>query len=131
MKIAVAGATGRVGRHIVAVLGERGDEPVPISRSNGVDVITSAGLAEALAAAYAVIDAATGPSPEQQAKHPGLAETRLIDLGDGNYIDTWRWKSPAQMGAAFADVANIPEVPAAMSLTQNASAEDGSVIDAR
>jgi hypothetical protein len=36
-----------------------------------------------------------------------------------------------QMGAAFADVANIPEVRAAMSLTKNASAEDGSVIDAR
>ncbi len=66
-----------------------------------------------------------------RAKHPGLAETRLIDLGDGNYIDTWRWDTPAQMGAAFADVASIPEVPAAMSLTKNASAEDGSVIDAR
>jgi len=66
-----------------------------------------------------------------RAKHPGLAETRLIDLGDGNYIDTWRWDTPAQMGAAFADVANIPEAHAAMSLTQNASAEDGSVIDAR
>jgi hypothetical protein len=66
-----------------------------------------------------------------RAKHPGLAETRLIDLGDSTYIDTWRWSSPAEMGAAFADVANIPEARAAMSLTQNASAEDGSVIDAR
>ncbi len=67
MKIAVAGATGRVGRHIVDVLEERGHEPVPTSRSNGVDVITSAGLAEALAGTDGVIDAATGPSPEQQA----------------------------------------------------------------
>ena len=66
-----------------------------------------------------------------RAKHPGLAETRLIDLGDGNYIDTWRWDPPAQMGAAFADVANIPEAGAAMSLTKNASAEDGSVTDER
>jgi len=67
MKIAVAGATGRVGRHIVDVLKERGHEPVPISRSNGVDLTTSAGLADALAGTDAVIDAATGPSPEQQA----------------------------------------------------------------
>ena len=66
-----------------------------------------------------------------RAKHPGLVETRLIDLGDGNYVETWRWSSPAEMGAAFADVANIPEVPAAMSLTQNRSADDGSIIDER
>ena len=64
-------------------------------------------------------------------RHPGLLETRLIDLGDGNYIDTWRWNSPAQMEAAFADIANIPEVPAAMSLTRDRSADDGSVIDER
>jgi uncharacterized protein YbjT (DUF2867 family) len=71
MKIAVAGATGRVGRHIVDVLEERGHEPVPISRSNGVDVITSAGLAEALAGTDAMIDAATGASPEQQPARQG------------------------------------------------------------
>ena len=35
-KIAVTGATGRVGRHIVDVLEERGQEVVPISRSLGV-----------------------------------------------------------------------------------------------
>jgi nucleoside-diphosphate-sugar epimerase len=39
-KIAVAGATGRAGRHVVDVLGERGYQVVPISRSSGVDVIT-------------------------------------------------------------------------------------------
>src|SRR6266516_2193573 len=65
--IAVAGATGRVGRHIVAVLEERGHTAVPISRSAGINVITGDGLADALAGAACVIDAATGPSPEQQA----------------------------------------------------------------
>jgi nucleoside-diphosphate-sugar epimerase len=45
-RIAVAGATGRVGRHIVDVLGERGHDVVPISRTHGVDVITGDGLAE-------------------------------------------------------------------------------------
>ena len=42
-KIAVAGATGRVGHHVVDVLAERGHEVVPISRTDGVDVITGAG----------------------------------------------------------------------------------------
>jgi uncharacterized protein YbjT (DUF2867 family) len=66
-RIAVAGATGRVGRHVVEVLDERGHEVVAISRSHGVDVITGKGLADALAGVETIIDAATGPSPEQQA----------------------------------------------------------------
>ena len=67
MKIAVAGATGRVGRHIVEVLGARGHAVVPMSRASEVDVITGKGLAEALAGVECVIDAASGPSPEQEA----------------------------------------------------------------
>jgi uncharacterized protein YbjT (DUF2867 family) len=65
MKIAVAGATGRVGRHVMDVLNERGHEAVPMSRATGVDVITGDGLADALTGVDAIIDAATGPSPEQ------------------------------------------------------------------
>ena len=66
-RVAVAGATGRVGRHVVGVLEEQGHEVVPIARSVGVDVITTEGLAEALEGVESVIDAATGPSPEE---HP-------------------------------------------------------------
>jgi uncharacterized protein YbjT (DUF2867 family) len=66
-RIAVAGATGRVGRHVVDVLTERGHDVVAISRSNGVDVITGGGLAAALKNVEVVIDTATGPSPEQAA----------------------------------------------------------------
>jgi nucleoside-diphosphate-sugar epimerase len=47
-RIAVAGATGRVGRHVVDVLRGGGHDVVAISRSNGVDVITGDGLAAAL-----------------------------------------------------------------------------------
>ena len=65
-KIAVAGATGRVGHHVVEVLTARGYDVVPMSRSQGVDVITGSGLAAALAGADCVIDTATGPSPEQE-----------------------------------------------------------------
>jgi uncharacterized protein YbjT (DUF2867 family) len=66
-KIAVAGATGRVGRHVVDVLEARGHDVVRMSRGTGVDVISGQGLAEALAGAEIVIDTATGPSPEQVA----------------------------------------------------------------
>jgi len=66
-KIAVAGATGRVGHHVAEVLRARGHDVVPMSRSQGVDVITGDGLAAALAGVDCVADAATGPSPEQQA----------------------------------------------------------------
>ncbi len=66
-KIAVAGATGRVGRHIVDLLEDQGHEVVSIARSAGVDVITGAGLAEALEGVECVIDATTPPTPDEQA----------------------------------------------------------------
>lgn len=65
-KIAVTGASGRVGHHVVDVLTERGHEAVPISRTHGVNVITGEGLDDALAGVESIVDAATGPSPEQQ-----------------------------------------------------------------
>ena len=83
MKIAVAGATGRVGHHVVDVLKERGHDVVPISRSAGVDVISGDGLAAALAGVDAVIDVATGPSPEEDAatKFFTTAAQNLQELG--------------------------------------------------
>ena len=65
-KIAVAGATGRVGRHVVDVLEAAGHQVVPMSRSTGVDVVTGHGLAEALVGVDAIIDAASWPSPDQK-----------------------------------------------------------------
>ena len=59
--IAVAGATGRVGHHVVDVLRTAAQDVVEISRSGGVDVITGDGLAKALAGVECVIDATTGP----------------------------------------------------------------------
>ncbi|TML87576.1 MAG: NAD-dependent epimerase/dehydratase family protein [Actinobacteria bacterium] len=66
-KVAVAGATGRVGRHVVDVLTEQGCEVVAISRSAGVDVVTGDELAEALRGVESVVDASSGASPEQHA----------------------------------------------------------------
>jgi uncharacterized protein YbjT (DUF2867 family) len=66
MKVAVAGATGSVGTHIVEVLRSRGHEVVPMSRASGVDVATGKGLAQALAGVEVVIDAASSPTPDQK-----------------------------------------------------------------
>jgi uncharacterized protein YbjT (DUF2867 family) len=63
--IAVTGATGRLGRPLVDILEDRGHQVVPISRATGVDVVTGDGLAEALRGVEVVVDAATGPSPDE------------------------------------------------------------------
>jgi uncharacterized protein YbjT (DUF2867 family) len=82
-KIAVAGATGRIGRPIAELLEAGGHEVVPIARSLGVDVVTGEGLAEALDGVEVIVDAATGPSPdEQQATDFFTASTRnLLQAG--------------------------------------------------
>jgi uncharacterized protein YbjT (DUF2867 family) len=64
-RIAVTGATGRLGSHLVEILAQRGHDVVPIARSKGVDVVTGEGLDDALAGVETIIDAATGPSPDQ------------------------------------------------------------------
>jgi uncharacterized protein YbjT (DUF2867 family) len=65
-RIAVAGATGRVGRPTVEVLEEAGHDVVPMSRATGVDVVTGEGLDEALAGVEAIVDASSWPSNEQE-----------------------------------------------------------------
>jgi len=79
MRIAIAGATGRVGRHVADVAKERGHEVVPMSRATGVDVITGAGLAEALTG---VDDVAAGrPAPYlifQAMEATGVRDVRRV-----------------------------------------------------
>jgi uncharacterized protein YbjT (DUF2867 family) len=79
-KIAVAGATGRLGRPLVQVLEQRGHEVVAMSRATGVDVVTGDGLAEALNGVESVIDVASWPSPEEgPATEFFLAATRNLN----------------------------------------------------
>jgi uncharacterized protein YbjT (DUF2867 family) len=66
-RIAVTGATGRLGSHLVEVLEQRGHGVVPIARSKGIDVVSGEGLAEALGGVETIIDAATQSSPDQEA----------------------------------------------------------------
>ncbi|MGW8481985.1 SDR family oxidoreductase [Microbacterium sp. NPDC055903] len=56
MRIAVAGGTGVVGSRTVEAVRAAGHEAVTLSRASGVDLVTGAGLVEALSGADAVID---------------------------------------------------------------------------
>ncbi|MHA7985087.1 SDR family oxidoreductase [Rathayibacter sp. CAU 1779] len=56
MRIAVAGGTGTVGKHVMEALRTRGHEPVALSRATGVDLATGTGIDEALRGTDAVID---------------------------------------------------------------------------
>ncbi|MGK8557893.1 SDR family oxidoreductase [Nocardia gipuzkoensis] len=67
MRIAVVGASGRIGREVVDLLEHRGHEVSAISRSTGVDVYTGAGLAQALAGADVVVDAVSATTTETAA----------------------------------------------------------------
>ena len=64
MRVAVAGATGRIGRLTVGALERGGHETVGISRTQGVDVHTGEGLVEALAGVDAVVDACSSPATD-------------------------------------------------------------------
>jgi uncharacterized protein YbjT (DUF2867 family) len=65
MRIAVAGATGRIGRLTIAALDGAGHQTVPLSRATGVDAYTGGGLADALRGADALIDVINNASQEE------------------------------------------------------------------
>lgn len=65
MRVAVIGASGRIGGRTVARVVESGNEVVRVSRAEGVDVRTGAGLAEALDGVDVVIDATNVRSTDQ------------------------------------------------------------------
>uniref|UniRef100_A0A942Y980 NAD(P)H-binding protein n=1 Tax=Neobacillus citreus TaxID=2833578 RepID=A0A942Y980_9BACI len=56
MKIAIAGGTGTVGRHVVRAAHERGHDVVVLSRKQKVDVLGDVGIARSIEGADAVID---------------------------------------------------------------------------
>jgi uncharacterized protein YbjT (DUF2867 family) len=57
MRVAVVGATGRIGHRTVEALERRHHDTVAISRTQGVDVYTGEGLVKALTGVDAVVDA--------------------------------------------------------------------------
>ena len=67
MKIIVIGGTGLIGSKVVARLRAQGHEVLPASPDSGVNTLTGAGLAEALAGASVVVDVSNSPSFEDAA----------------------------------------------------------------
>ncbi len=65
MRIAVAGGTGVVGRHVVDAARKRGHDVVVLTRSEGVDLTTGDGLAEGLAGVEAVVDASNSTAQKR------------------------------------------------------------------
>ncbi len=67
MRLAVAGGTGMVGRHVVEHARRAGHDVVVLSRSEGVDVRSGAGLADALRGVDTIIDVTNAGTTEQGA----------------------------------------------------------------
>ncbi len=83
MRVAVAGGTGLVGRHVLALLEQAGHEAVPLARSRGVDLTTGTGLDAALSGAEVVVDVSnvTTLSKKRSVRFFTDATTRLLEAG--------------------------------------------------
>ncbi|HEX6963802.1 MAG TPA: SDR family oxidoreductase [Lacipirellula sp.] len=85
MKIVVIGGSGLIGTKLVKNLRQRGLEVVAASPSSGVNAVTGEGLAEALAGAQVVVDAANSPSWEDAAVLEFFeTSTRNLLAGEAN-----------------------------------------------
>lgn len=83
MRVAVAGGTGVVGRHVVTALGARGHEALVLARSAGVDVASGAGLAEAAAGADVVVDVSNVGTMRRSVAEEFFTRTTTNLLGTG------------------------------------------------
>jgi uncharacterized protein YbjT (DUF2867 family) len=61
MKITVMGASGQIGSKVVALLKAAGHDTVAASRESGADVLTGAGLTEALTGSDVLVDVVNSP----------------------------------------------------------------------
>ena len=66
MRVAVAGGTGVVGRHLVTALTAAGHQVVVLARARGIDLVSGVGLAGALDGAAAVIDVSNVATTRRQ-----------------------------------------------------------------
>lgn len=75
MKIAVAGGTGVAGRHTVNALQSAGHDPIVLARSTGTNLLTGAGLNEALTGVDAIIDTTNVKSTTKRGSTPFFEAT--------------------------------------------------------
>ncbi|GIM91122.1 SDR family oxidoreductase [Paractinoplanes toevensis] len=78
MKIAVIGGTGLIGSQVVRILNAEGHEAVPHSPSTGLDLLSGAGLAEALEGADVVINLTNSPTFDDAS--PAFFRTTMDNL---------------------------------------------------
>ena len=92
MRITVIGATGQVGSKVVELLREQGHDVVAASRETGADVLTGAGLVEALTGAQVLVDVVNSPSFEDDPvlKFFTASSANLVaaakETGVGHYV---------------------------------------------
>ncbi|MGL5859693.1 MAG: SDR family oxidoreductase [Phycicoccus sp.] len=73
-RVVVLGGTGELGSMLMPLLRERGHDAVAASRSSGVDVVTGAGLDDALSGAHTVVDCLGPPAPSLRAAQRFFAD---------------------------------------------------------
>lgn len=80
MKIAVAGGTGTVGRHVTELIRQYGHDPVVLARSTGYDLTTPISLARSLSGVEVVIDVLSIPTLSSTAatRFFGTTTTNLL-----------------------------------------------------
>src|SRR4051812_41178678 len=85
MRVAVAGGTGVVGRHVVASLVAAGETPVILARSTGIDITTGVGVDAALRDVEAVIDVSNTTTMRKKASIAFFeaGTTHLLQAGEG------------------------------------------------
>ncbi len=83
MRIAVAGGTGTVGRHVVTAARAAGHDPFVLSRAAGVDLMSATGLADRLDGVDAVIDvsATRSLSAKKAIRFFGTVTDKLLAAG--------------------------------------------------
>src|SRR4051794_22941295 len=84
MRVAVAGGTGVVGRHVVASLRAAGVTPVILARSAGVDITSGAGLDVSLRDVDALVDVSNTRSGRKKSaiEFFEAGTTRLLQAGE-------------------------------------------------
>lgn len=80
MKIAIAGATGLIGRQVADLARQQGHDVVPLARSTGVDLLRPDGLTELLDRVDAVIDVTQSPTLDE-GEATEFFETVATNLG--------------------------------------------------
>jgi len=122
MRIAIAGATGAVGRHVADVVQERGHTAVDLSRSAGVDLLDLSAVDRAVTGAGAVIDVSS------IATTAGSAAERFFGAATANLLTAGAARGVAHHVAL--SIVNIDRAPSgyyAGKVVQEHLVEEGAV----